>query len=1170
MPAKIPSEILQIAALFHDPPWKPWIVAKRLTGSIDSIMIMAVKELGLSGEQALKEISMLMSGAERVHEKHGIMFLGLLASYLKSHGHVDEARALLEAAKIIVTNTSSGTLRSADQEASSLDRLLIYGVLKEHGLERKTIRSFRFANPFNPTILIPDILTRSGGSYELDADTVAGYIVELTRLIEDVLTLKKGSQPVLKPELSGVELLVHSLYLLMEPVWYKSTTRIKGDRQSAMPRLLVPPADTRVPLHTVFDHVNAVLSVINLRDNGCLAIVDLAGVQNWIKESRRTRDLWAASWLASLLAWKSIEPLVVKYGPGVLVSPPGRLHPFYAASVLGWYLEERGEQNPWLYPALGIHATYKWPSIATTPTRYILAIPGEACSNLEQTVRNAYAEAWKDLLGKILESLRSVIDLPGELYDSAVRLEPPMLLRVFKARYGSGPAINIGDRKIREALKYHLTIIELAKEEGKFKISAPGRRTGQAFYHYATTAKKMRGNPRLCQVCGKAPSIITKEMLTSGKARWLARELGDENLCPYCLVKRLLRYVLESDPELAKRLVGMKTTRGSLPRWDTVTNLSTRVKIAMHYYARDLAEAICQLVRRGGGLLDLAEITSGLKFGSEELLEILSSRLARLKDRLPEAARLSACLEELNNKDSPNFYKLYAALYIISEALVSRETLERYTEQALAKDREGAYKVLESLRETVMRVQGVPRRYAFLRADGDMMGKGILSGRLPQRVLENREEKVSSASLEPLQYITVIYNMIEDPEVRSALLKDGVEVFTRAVTEVEKSLSHLLGEGVDSTVTLYVYPSYHMSVSRSLAVMTFLDVDAILRLGGQVIYAGGDDVLALVPPVILETSKEAPPIYSALEAARKLRENWWGIHGIKLGIEEISGFNAITLRKGSSTILLHVAPALAAYGRSTVIYLSDSYSPMWSAVSASQYLEDVKDVFSARLENQDGLGESVWDKDMLLIASDSRGAALTSLYPPAHQANLWRPGASAKAIEAVLESIYASAGKAVSSRLLHVIPEYLRLSEEYARSGRYNESLKLVKYAIQRAREAEEIDPESFLTRLCPARAERILSARKCMELLLRVRLNYDPERLIVHGYPFNASPYLLAVSKKDLRAGVGDMGSYLSSIFAASYVYQSALPSPELFQKLYQDPHGSMGESVHVEVRNR
>ncbi len=86
------------------------------------------------------------------------------------------------------------------------------------------------------------------------------------------------------------------------------------------------PADTRVPDHTIFDHLDLTAALATCfaldREQGpTLLAVSLGPVQEFIASARSTSDLWAGSHLLSRLAWEAMRVICEELGPEAILFP---------------------------------------------------------------------------------------------------------------------------------------------------------------------------------------------------------------------------------------------------------------------------------------------------------------------------------------------------------------------------------------------------------------------------------------------------------------------------------------------------------------------------------------------------------------------------------------------------------------------------------------------------------------------------------------------------------------------------------------------------------------------------------------------------------------------------------------------------------------------------------
>lgn len=86
------------------------------------------------------------------------------------------------------------------------------------------------------------------------------------------------------------------------------------------------PADTRVPDHTIFDHLDLTAALAGAfaadpQDGPALLAVSIGPVQDFIAASRTTSDLWAGSHLLSRIAWEAMRVVCEACGPESVLFP---------------------------------------------------------------------------------------------------------------------------------------------------------------------------------------------------------------------------------------------------------------------------------------------------------------------------------------------------------------------------------------------------------------------------------------------------------------------------------------------------------------------------------------------------------------------------------------------------------------------------------------------------------------------------------------------------------------------------------------------------------------------------------------------------------------------------------------------------------------------------------
>ena len=183
------------------------------------------------------------------------------------------------------------------------------------------------------------------------------------------------------------------------------------------------PADPRVPDHTLWDAQDLAAALAgaiaaDAQGGAALLAVSLGPVQDFIAASRSTSDLWAGSHLLSRLSWEAMRVVCEELGPEAVIFPRLRGVP----QVDLWLRDDEGV-------AAGLFDGLDWVSLrsdanplfaAALPNRFTAVVPAAAAAGLAeritQRVRDWVSEqtvaAFRRLL-KAADNMPDSADLPG-------------------------------------------------------------------------------------------------------------------------------------------------------------------------------------------------------------------------------------------------------------------------------------------------------------------------------------------------------------------------------------------------------------------------------------------------------------------------------------------------------------------------------------------------------------------------------------------------------------------------------------------------------------------------------------------------------------------------------------------------------------------------------------
>jgi len=570
-------------------------------------------------------------------------------------------------------------------------------------------------------------------------------------------------------------------------------------------------AYTLSPDHTLFDHADATSAIYGalIRSENeseenpkpYLLMFKLSPVQDFIKNARKERDLWAGSHLLSFLTFQAIKVVVDAFGPDAVIFPHLRGQPFFDKEYENMFKDVPDDIKP-----KNLNDKLK---IANIPNRF-LAIVGfkdqkeienlknEIKSTIKNTIRKIFNYAWdKTITNDILERVRNELTelkekaeskdkegyekalkeldkLSKDYYQRLAENYFRITLEVLESPFELDESGKIKEESY-EILENFVKGLKLPKNvEKKYLdwlniLKSFGTHPARIFDLYSLMFEvleeivgiesrkfvKVEGqNAYKCSLCGELEAIGGKDYVLM-KVLWLeisglkqSKFKKNEHLCPICLVKRFYHEWLKE-----------------MKKWDIKTGFESVSDVAL---------------KKGNWLL---KVESSKLY--KELIDSLKTNetLGKLVKNVDEYKELIDCellyIENWNPKYLEDNFNID-----VSEA-----------------ELEEPKKIIEKIYDE----HGKPEKYySILIMDGDNMGK----------MLVGDEMKPVKNYLHP----KILKYLPQDA-------KENIEKTKRLIT-----------------------PATHSAISRALAYFSVNKVPKIVENHrGELIYAGGDDVLALLP-----------------------------------------------------------------------------------------------------------------------------------------------------------------------------------------------------------------------------------------------------------------------------------------------------------------------------------
>lgn len=167
-------------------------------------------------------------------------------------------------------------------------------------------------------------------------------------------------------------------------------------------RMAFLPADTRIPDHSIWCHMQVVSAIAGCQDeSGYLDLAflrfQLGPVQDFIAAARSHRDLWSGSYLLSWLMAAGLKALTASVGPDAVIFPNLREQPLFD---LQW------RQDLWEKVRIGESDRSAWDSLGWTntelltpnlPNVFLALVPSQRAAEVARDVDRAIRAEWQSI-----------------------------------------------------------------------------------------------------------------------------------------------------------------------------------------------------------------------------------------------------------------------------------------------------------------------------------------------------------------------------------------------------------------------------------------------------------------------------------------------------------------------------------------------------------------------------------------------------------------------------------------------------------------------------------------------------------------------------------------------------------------------------------------------------
>ncbi len=305
------------------------------------------------------------------------------------------------------------------------------------------------------------------------------------------------------------------------------------------------PADARLPDHSIYDQLDVASAISSGKEGLALLSARIIGTQEFISNSRKLSDLWASSYIYSLLIFEAIKVISEELGPDSIIYPQIRENPMFDL-----YLKNEFGVN--------VKIDVDKLKIASLPNVLLSFVPQEKGEEYREKIASSLENKWRELSLDVKKYLQ---DLNIKINENIWNRQIDRFL-MYTVEYF--PFINIqAFETLKEALPKDIAEKQnrwigwaenlSAKDVGHFYLTTYGiistiitqkARLWDPWQEEPETGKK-------CLMCGIRNALIERdkngayhywgkngweEVKGSGRENYLKE---GERLCAVCLVKRL-------------------------------------------------------------------------------------------------------------------------------------------------------------------------------------------------------------------------------------------------------------------------------------------------------------------------------------------------------------------------------------------------------------------------------------------------------------------------------------------------------------------------------------------------------------------------------------------------------------------------------------------------------
>ncbi len=666
------------------------------------------------------------------------------------------------------------------------------------------------------------------------------------------------------------------------------------------------PEDTRIPSSPIISHLAMTSALSGCPENFYLVYVEVGGVQEFISSARKTADLWAGSYIYSLLLANVIKYFVEEFGPDSVLIPWILGVPLIDVLVFGGSFYEDA-----LLPLI--------PNTITA----IICLEKTNPESLRAEIREKLEHTWESIVDsyiKYLQSKLSNISLDKRIIKESLKFNKVFTkVRIALLGYTKASASNINSvlnqigsyQQIRQiptrkcsptcrgcnTYNDHLEYPHQSLEnfENYIKILQLGSEYSKYSIKFSTSPEEFSPTEKTCLACGSSRQARFSDDPNTNEQAWKMLEKNHivdsgERLCHICLLKRTLRFFIHEIFNLNERigfLIPSTSDIGAV--WFKVsmlaiilgllksTDISKKDKIKVFNEVRGLIEELAT---------KLEELAKYLKdFGLEKKIEECKGVPPRgIITWLYEELKKDDIIREVASEDgeTPENYLDSIGIRTIICAPGELFECEGLRALLLRKDLAGIKDQAENLIDDIKELLEKWRRFVVNNITEKVLleAKKVIAKTIAS-ILAKNDENYCSLYYDILNkiYSSLSCNLddrdqdfaniipiavVPQDSLRFCIIRadgDSIGKWINGEMRVPWILMHhpqIIPQiqklrNISGQILLRkspTSPAYLSTLSMTLSYNALLIARIIDAFGGFLIYTGGDDVLAMIPPEV--------------------------------------------------------------------------------------------------------------------------------------------------------------------------------------------------------------------------------------------------------------------------------------------------------------------------------